>query len=126
MTQLAVYPENNATKPTLQTSDFNDIQKALGEAGVRITRWQANRPITAESTSEEILAAYQEEIDALVKEGGYQSWDVVSMSPTHPDKAAFRQKFLAEHTHSEDEIRFFVRGQGLFTLHIGDNVYAVL
>ena len=28
--------------------------------------------------------------------------------------------------HSEDEVRFFVRGQGLFYLHFGDQVYAVL
>jgi 1,2-dihydroxy-3-keto-5-methylthiopentene dioxygenase len=34
-----------------------------------------------------------------------------------------RQKFLAEHTHSEDEIRFFVAGSGNFILHVGGKVY---
>ena len=48
------------------------------------------------------------------------------MNPTHPQKDEFRQKFLSEHTHSEDEVRFFVAGQGLFSLHIGENVYEVL
>jgi mannose-6-phosphate isomerase-like protein (cupin superfamily) len=43
-----------------------------------------------------------------------------------PDRAAFRQKFLNEHTHSEDEVRFFVAGAGQFTLHIGEKVYEVL
>jgi 1,2-dihydroxy-3-keto-5-methylthiopentene dioxygenase len=37
-----------------------------------------------------------------------------------------RTKFLEEHTHSEDEVRFFVAGQGLFTLHIGHKVYELL
>ena len=37
-----------------------------------------------------------------------------------------RQKFLDEHVHSEDEVRFFVRGQGLFYLHFQEQVYAVL
>ena len=44
----------------------------------------------------------------------------------HPDKAALRQKFLSEHTHSEDEVRFFVAGSGQFTLHLGDKVYDIL
>ena len=44
----------------------------------------------------------------------------------HPDKAELRQKFLAEHTHSEDEVRFFVDGQGLFSLHLEDTVYEIL
>jgi 1,2-dihydroxy-3-keto-5-methylthiopentene dioxygenase len=29
---------------------------------------------------------------------------------------------LADHTHSEDEVRFFVVGRGLFCLHMGDEV----
>jgi 1,2-dihydroxy-3-keto-5-methylthiopentene dioxygenase len=48
------------------------------------------------------------------------------MHPEHPDKEAFRQKFLAEHMHGEDEVRFFVRGQGLFIIHHGDRVYTML
>ena len=40
--------------------------------------------------------------------------------------AIIRRKFLAEHTHSEDEVRFFVEGQGLFCLHIGEEVLQVL
>jgi 1,2-dihydroxy-3-keto-5-methylthiopentene dioxygenase len=48
------------------------------------------------------------------------------MNPDHPDKEAFRQKFLAEHIHSEDEIRFFVRGRGLFVMHVAGKVYSML
>jgi 1,2-dihydroxy-3-keto-5-methylthiopentene dioxygenase len=48
------------------------------------------------------------------------------MHPSHPDKDAFRNKFLDEHTHSEDEVRFFVRGQGLFVIHANGRVYSVL
>jgi 1,2-dihydroxy-3-keto-5-methylthiopentene dioxygenase len=31
---------------------------------------------------------------------------------------AIRSKFLAEHTHSEDEIRFFVDGKGIFWFNL--------
>jgi 1,2-dihydroxy-3-keto-5-methylthiopentene dioxygenase len=61
-----------------------------------------------------------------MREEGYQAVDVISLKPDNPDRAAFRQKFLNEHTHSEDEVRFFVAGAGQFTLHIGDKVYEVL
>ena len=37
-----------------------------------------------------------------------------------------RRKFLDEHFHKEDEVRFFVDGSGLFTLHVDGKVYEVL
>jgi 1,2-dihydroxy-3-keto-5-methylthiopentene dioxygenase len=58
--------------------------------------------------------------------GNYPTVDAIRMTPEHPDREALRQKFLAEHIHSEDEVRFFVEGQGLFCLHIGVEVLQVL
>jgi 1,2-dihydroxy-3-keto-5-methylthiopentene dioxygenase len=126
MTHLCLFAEDAPDQARLDTTDFDIIQAELARAGIRLERWQADQPIDEYSTPEDILAAYQTEIDRLVAEGGYQSWDVIAMHPQHPDKAAFREKFLAEHTHSEDEVRFFVRGSGLFTLHLNRQVYAVL
>ena len=51
---------------------------------------------------------------------------MISLKPDHPDRATLRQKFLSEHTHSEDEVRFFVAGAGQFTLHVDGKVYDVL
>jgi len=36
-----------------------------------------------------------------------------------------RAKFLDEHYHKEDEVRFFVAGSGLFTLHVDNKVYEI-
>lgn len=126
MTRLTVYPESEPASPRLRSEDFDIIRDTLASAGVLLERWQAGHPVTPKSTHEEILAAYDEDIQALVARGGYQSWDVVSMHPAHPDKTAFREKFLNEHTHGEDEVRFFVHGAGLFTLHIDGQVYELL
>ena len=126
MSELTIFSDQDGETPLLKTDDFDRIASALGEAGVRLERWTAGAPFADDAESDEILAAYQADIARLVAEDGYQSWDVVSMNPDHPDKAEFRKKFLDEHTHSEDEVRFFVRGQGLFVLHIEDRVYAVL
>lgn len=126
MSHLTIYADKDPANVLLATDDFAEISKVLGDAGVRLERWQADREIADDDDSETIIAAYQAEIDRLVAERGYQTWDVVSMHPDHPDKDAFRRKFLDEHTHSEDEVRFFVRGQGLFIMHIEDKVYSML
>jgi 1,2-dihydroxy-3-keto-5-methylthiopentene dioxygenase len=73
-----------------------------------------------------VIAAYRADVDRLMREEGYQSVDVISLAPDHPDRATLRRKFLSEHTHSEDEVRFFVAGSGQFTLHLGGKVYDVL
>lgn len=126
MSELTVFNSDNPVQPLLHTRNSHDIQQQLRAAGVRFEQWQASAPVTADCSAEEIQAAYATDIAKLQAEGGYITVDVISLNAKHPDKAALRQKFLAEHTHSEDEVRFFVRGQGLFCLHIADKVYQVL
>jgi 1,2-dihydroxy-3-keto-5-methylthiopentene dioxygenase len=126
MSQLTIYAESNPGEPLLETRDFSMIAAQLQTAGMRFERWQADKPLAADADNDTILAAYKSEIDRLVTEEGFQSYDVVSMNPDHPQKDEFRQKFLAEHTHSEDEVRFFVRGHGMFYVHLGGRVYVLL
>ncbi len=126
MSQLTVYAESDGKNPLLATEDVDEIRTELGTAGIRLERWKADRDLADDADNETIIAAYQAEIDRLVAERGFQTYDVVSMNPDHPEKETFRKKFLSEHTHSEDEVRFFVRGQGLFIIHANDKVYSVL
>ena len=126
MTQLRVYDDADQSRVRVSSGDFETIRSELEAAGVRFARWQTHSGITAGDSPETVISAYREDIDRLMAEGGYQAVDVVSLAPTHPDKAVLRQKFLNEHTHAEDEIRFFVAGQGLFSLHIGTEVFEVL
>ncbi|EIJ34598.1 1,2-dihydroxy-3-keto-5-methylthiopentene dioxygenase [Thiothrix nivea] len=125
MSELKIYADDNPQQAQAYT-DYDAISGLLQAQGVRFERWQANAPLTDVSTQGEVIAAYRADIDRLMAENGFQSVDVVSLTPAHPDKLALRQKFLNEHTHSEFEVRFFVDGQGLFYLHIGDKVYTVL
>jgi len=126
MSRLTVYPAGDPESPTRQTEDFEEIRDALARAGIRLERWHAHRELAADAANDTIINAYQAEIDRLVEAGGYQTWDVISLHPGHPDKDELRRKFLDEHTHGEDEVRFFVRGSGLFCMHVGDEVYAML
>jgi 1,2-dihydroxy-3-keto-5-methylthiopentene dioxygenase len=126
MSRLTIYNQDQPDACLLDSEEGTTIAETLAGVGIRFQRWSADREVADDDDNETILAAYKTEIDKLVAEGGYQSWDVVSMHANHPDKGAFRAKFLAEHTHSEDEVRFFVRGQGLFVIHQAEKVYALL
>ena len=57
---------------------------------------------------------------------GYSTVDAIRMHPEHPERVMLRDKFLAEHIHTEDEVRFFVEGQGLFCLHINAEVMTLI
>jgi 1,2-dihydroxy-3-keto-5-methylthiopentene dioxygenase len=126
MTRLRIYDDNKNDAPIAVHQDFPAISAALKAAGVRFEQWEANQPLAPGASQDEVIAAYRSDIDRLMAEDGYKAVDVISLKPDHPDRAMFRQKFLNEHTHSEDEVRFFVAGAGQFTLHINGKVYEVL
>jgi 1,2-dihydroxy-3-keto-5-methylthiopentene dioxygenase len=125
MTVLSIYAEDGAAVDQT-TTDFAAIARTLGTIGVRFERWRAEQPLAPDAGQEEVIAAYRREIDRLSERHGFRSIDVVSLGPDHPDRVALRQKFLAEHTHGDFEIRFFVGGRGLFYLHVGAHVYLLL
>jgi 1,2-dihydroxy-3-keto-5-methylthiopentene dioxygenase len=122
MSALQIFSDADSTTALLATTDAEVIARELASVGVRFERWPT-RPV---ASTDEVLTAYAPEIAALTAEGGYQSIDVMAVTPDHPDRATIRTKFLSEHTHAEDEIRFFVEGQGLFTLHEQGRVFNIL
>ncbi len=107
-------------------TDYAAIASCLAGLGVRFERWQAAQPLPVDATQKDVLEAYSEPVDRLSREYGFQSVDVVSLRPDHPQKAELRSKFLAEHVHADFEVRFFVDGSGLFYLNVGDSIYMVL
>ncbi len=97
--------------------DFHQIQSYLAPFGVALSRWEAAYPLHENDSQETILKAYEHELKPFMKKYGYQSADVINVHPKTENIEMIRQKFLKEHTHSEDEIRFFVDGEGLFWFH---------
>ncbi|MWV17498.1 acireductone dioxygenase [Pseudomonas sp. L-22-4S-12] len=126
MSSLTVYHQSSPDLPNKLLTHAEDIASTLAAVGVRFARWQAGAPIQPGATQEQVIAAYRPQIDQLMSEQGYVTVDVVSLNKDHPQKDELRAKFLDEHRHGEDEVRFFVAGRGLFCLHIDDYVYAVL
>ena len=112
--------------PSLESNDPGTIQAELLERGIRFERWPARQSLPSGADQEAILKAYAHEVAAVQSSGGYGTVDAIRITPEHPDRETLRSKFLNEHTHAEDEVRFFVEGQGLFCLHLGHEVVQVL
>ncbi|EJL91248.1 acireductone dioxygenase [Pantoea sp. GM01] len=126
MSALTIFTDTEANQPVWHSTDAAAIRDRLNAKNVRFERWEADRDLGVDPDSETVIKAYQHAIDRLVAEKGYQSWDVLSMRADNPQKEVLRSKFLNEHTHSEDEVRFFVEGSGLFCLHLDGEVYQIL
>jgi 1,2-dihydroxy-3-keto-5-methylthiopentene dioxygenase len=126
VTQLIIYDAANPSRVILDTKDFDTIARELEPIGASIERWKAAAPLTAEPTSDEILAAYGAQIDRLKSERDYTNADVIHIQPGNPNWPSLRAKFLSEHIHDEDEVRFFVKGSGAFYLHVSDKVYQIV
>ena len=126
MSSLSVYHVSSPDLPNKVLTHFDDIAATLAEQGIRFERWSAATRIEPGASQQEVIEAYREQVDRLMTEQGYLSVDVISLNRDHPEKAELRARFLDEHRHGEDEVRFFVAGRGLFSLHIDDYVYAVL
>jgi len=93
------------------------IHRHLASIGIGYERWQPTHAVADDAPAEEILAAYAAEIERLKSLGGYISADVIDVSPGTPGLDDMLAKFSREHWHDEDEVRFIIRGRGLFHIY---------
>ncbi len=100
--------------------DEAEISEFLSRFGIWYRRFEGSDDLDEDATEEEILAAYDEPIRKLKAEGGYVTADVINVTPETPDLGAMLDKFNKEHWHAEDEVRFVVKGRGLFHVHPED------
>lgn len=125
-TSLRVYRDDAPGETLIDTTDGERIAAELASIGVRFERWAADAELPKGADQATVIAAYRSSIDRLIAECGYRSVDVARVERGAPNAAELRRKFLDEHTHREDEVRFFVDGRGAFYLHAGDRVYQVI
>jgi 1,2-dihydroxy-3-keto-5-methylthiopentene dioxygenase len=111
MASIRIQDENR------EITDSQEICEFLKPFGIWYEQWDVEGRLGAEATNEEILATYAPEIERLKKAGNFVTADVINVSPQTPNLDALLAKFSKEHTHSEDEVRFTVRGSGVFHIH---------
>ena len=133
MSMLTIWSDTDPATPLLRTSDADAIGRELADVGIAYSHHDVRAGTSRASTQEDVLAVYRDLVDDLCAQFGYTLVDVVQLhlDDSSPDDvrataAGARQKFLSEHTHDEEEIRFFSHGSGVFYLHIGDRVLGML
>ena len=131
MTPLTVYTDADAPEKVLESEEAEEIAVTLKEIDVNFERWEVAEEFAGGGEQQAILDHYRDDIARVVEAEGYKLVDVTQLHRTDDPgwedvKTAARTKFLSEHTHDDDEVRFFVSGSGIFYLHVKGKVYAVL
>ncbi len=98
--------------------DPNEIRLFMNQRGIFFDQWQCDAIFDDTASQEDILKAYEKDLKPFMLNGGYETADVISINRLTENYEAIRAKFLAEHIHTEDEIRFFVDGKGLFWFNL--------
>ncbi len=124
MSYLRIFDQNAQTLS--RHSSREEIGQTLAGHGIQIEHWTADQGLSDASTQAEILNAYNASVNRIMREGSFQKADVVSVNSHTPNHQTLRQKFLAEHTHTDDEVRFFVDGSGLFYVNAGEKIIGIL
>jgi 1,2-dihydroxy-3-keto-5-methylthiopentene dioxygenase len=111
MAVVRVPAENVVLRQTAEVTAF------LARHAIDYEQWPPRPDVSADASSNELLAAYASEVEALKARGGYVTADVIDVKADTPNLDAMLAKFNREHWHDEDEVRFIVDGRGLFHIH---------
>lgn len=116
-------PDQNIT-----LTDPVEIRTFLNARGVVFEQWETPISLSDDADQATILAAYAHVLDPYMQANGYKVADVINVTPATPNLDTLRTKFLSEHRHTEDEVRFFVDGEGYFWFNLenGEPIFNVL
>lgn len=103
-----------------EITDVKEIVDFLKPFGIDYENWDVEGRIGSDATNEEILEAYKPEIERLKEKHGFVTADVINVNPETPGLDDMLAKFDKEHLHTEDEVRFTVRGSGVFHINPED------
>ena len=126
MSILSVYPVSSPELANKVLTHVDDITATLAEQGVRFERLSVATPIRPGTPEEDVLEACRAQLDPLMSEHGSVAVEVISLDNSHPQKLERCAQLLREQRQQANEVRWFIGGRGLLSLHIGDYVYAVL
>lgn len=95
-------------------TDESEIKAYLASINIDYERWENVKNVSADASETEILEAYSDEIEKLKRQGGYVTADLINIVPETPNLETMLDRFRPEHWHDEDEVRFIVKGCGIF------------
>ena len=92
-----------------------------GDGTTAITAQQLNAQGVYYAALDTDPARYQPPVDELKAARGYVAQDVIALEPTTPNLDAICAKFVDEHYHDDDEVRFVLEGEGIFDIRSRDD-----
>jgi 1,2-dihydroxy-3-keto-5-methylthiopentene dioxygenase len=101
-------------KKNIRLTGTEEIARYLDGIGIDYERWNNIGELGPDASDEEILDFYSAEIESLKAKGGYVTADLINVTPDTPGLDEMLAKFNREHWHDEDEVRFIVKGRGIF------------
>lgn len=106
---VVTVPDKNLT-----LTDAGEIKSYLASIGIDYEFWGNAKNVSPDASADEILTAYADEIEELKGQGGYVTADVIDIKADIPNLETMLDRFRPEHWHDEDEVRFIVKGCGIF------------
>jgi 1,2-dihydroxy-3-keto-5-methylthiopentene dioxygenase len=94
-----------------------EIEVFLASAGVDYQRWTRVSPIPADASAEEILKAYEPELESHRKANHFSGYDVIDLTPETHGLEEMLREFGREHWHDDYEARFILYGRGVCNIH---------
>ena len=91
------------------------------DSGKNITAQELNAQGVTYEQFETDETKYKGPLEALMKERGYVTMDQVKMFADMPNFQALCDKFVGEHLHTDDEVRFLLAGSGVFEIRSQDD-----
>ncbi len=100
-------------------TDLEHIGGHLAALNIQLKRWPVGgntlallaQPSLQDDEKEQVLRSLDHYFDSLE---GYQSRDLIVLNPDTPNLNGLLEKFSRPHTHSDDEVRYIVDGEGVF------------
>ncbi len=107
-----------------ETRDYPAMQARLAALGITLRHWPApedpqaqallERAALNDEEKEQLLRAVDDRFEALKREAGYITRDLIVIHEGIPDLAALLAKFEKIHYHTDDEVRYVLAGRGCF------------
>jgi 1,2-dihydroxy-3-keto-5-methylthiopentene dioxygenase len=98
--------------------DPEAIRTYFTARGILFDQWPTPAALPDDADQDTILGAYSEVLKPYMESNGYQTADVINVHPGMENIDAIGKKFLSEHIHDEDEVRYFVDGEGIFWFNL--------
>jgi 1,2-dihydroxy-3-keto-5-methylthiopentene dioxygenase len=118
MAQLRFHDTEERVTNNEEVSTYLDSQEVIYE-NWNISQLPAHlqeKYDLSEEEKAEIIQSFRSEIDQLSARRGYVTEDIISLSPATPNLDELLIKFVDEHHHTDDEVRFIVSGHGIFAI----------